>query len=101
LVRAFQALPEVQMTLRPFSEYRTVEAFLDGVRSEEALRFVLRMLGRRIGLPDPDVQARLETLTTKQLEDLGEALLDFTQAEDLTAWLAKLPKARKGRRKPG
>jgi hypothetical protein len=113
LARAFQALPEVQMTLRPLKEYRSVEAFLDAVRAEsrtegqqearqqEALRFVLRQLGRRIGLPGPEVQARLEALTTEQLEDLGEALLDFTQPVDLTAWLAKLLKGRKARRKPG
>ncbi|MEB3223729.1 MAG: DUF4351 domain-containing protein [Candidatus Sericytochromatia bacterium] len=117
LARAFQALPEVQMTLRPLKEYRSVEAFLDAVREEsrtegrsegqaegrqqEAVRVVLRLLGRRIGLPGAEVQGVLDELTTEQLEDLGEALLDFTQPADLTAWLAGLPKARKGRRKPG
>ncbi|MEB3197647.1 MAG: DUF4351 domain-containing protein, partial [Candidatus Sericytochromatia bacterium] len=117
LARAFQALPEVQMTLRPFFKYPTVEAYLDAVRAEsraegrsegqaearqqEALRFVLRMLGRRIGLPGAEGQAQLEGLTTEQLEDLGEALLDFRQPEDLTAWLKALPKTRKGRRRQG
>jgi hypothetical protein len=109
----FRALPEVQMKFDPIEYYPQVKAYVEELRAEgraqgvtlghqqEALRFVLRMLGRRVGLPGPEVQARLEALTTEQLEDLGEALLDFTQAEDLTAWLAKLPKARKSKRKPG
>jgi hypothetical protein len=117
----FRALPEVQMKFDPIEYYPQVKAYVEELRAEgraeglaegrarglemgrqqEALRFVLRALGRRVGLPGPDVQARLEALTTEQLEDLGEALLDFTRPEDLTAWLAKLPKARKGRRTPG
>ena len=56
-------------------------------RHEGALRTVLRQLGRRVGLPGPDLQARLEALTSEALEDLAEALLDFTEPADLTAWL--------------
>jgi hypothetical protein len=105
----FRALPEVQMKFDPIEYYPQVKAYVEELRAEgrsegrqqEALRVILRLLGRRVGLPGPEVQAQLETLTTEQLEDLGEALLDFTRPEDLTAWLAKLPKARKGRRKPG
>ncbi|MEB3328923.1 MAG: DUF4351 domain-containing protein [Candidatus Sericytochromatia bacterium] len=113
----FRALPEVQMKFDPIEYYPQVKAYVEELRAEgraqglalgetagrqqEALRLVLRMLGRRVGLPGAEAQARLEGLTTEQLEDLGEALLDFTQPEDLTAWLGALPKARKGRRKPG
>jgi Domain of unknown function (DUF4351) len=32
----------------------------------------------------------LETLSLKQLENLGEALLDFTSLADLQAWLEAL-----------
>jgi hypothetical protein len=33
------------------------------------------------------VQERLRKLSTNQLEDLAEALLDFTSATDLANWL--------------
>ncbi|MEB3223112.1 MAG: DUF4351 domain-containing protein [Candidatus Sericytochromatia bacterium] len=88
----FRALPEVQMKFDPIEFYPQVRAYVEELRSEgrqqEALRVVLRQLGRRIGLPGPEVQGQLEALTTEQLEDLGEALLDFAQPEDLTGWLA-------------
>ena len=46
-------------------------------RSEEGRSFVLRLLNRRVG-------------TIAQLEDLGEALLDFASVTDLEAWLAQV-----------
>ena len=50
---------------------------------------VLRLLHRRVG-PVPDgLTARLDTLTPDQLDDLGEALLDFTVPADLEGWLAR------------
>jgi len=54
-------------------------------QGEEAL--LLRLLTRRIGRITPEIQARIQQLTISQLEDLGEALLDFSQPTDLTAWL--------------
>ncbi|MCU0532932.1 MAG: DUF4351 domain-containing protein [Hydrococcus sp. Prado102] len=37
-----------------------------------------------------EARSRLETLSIEQLEDLGEALLDFTSLTDLQAWLEAL-----------
>lgn len=34
-----------------------------------------------------DVGDRIQTLNLEQLENLGEALLDFTSMADLQAWL--------------
>jgi predicted transposase YdaD len=48
---------------------------------------VLRQLKRRIGEIEAETQARVERLSLAQLEALSEALLDFTQAQDLTRWL--------------
>jgi len=48
---------------------------------------ILRQLTRRIGSLTPEIQAQIQTLSISQLEDLGEALLDFSQPTDLTAWL--------------
>ena len=48
---------------------------------------IVRQLRRRVG-PVPDsLTARLNTLTAGQLDDLGEALLDFQTPADLQQWL--------------
>jgi len=39
----------------------------------------------------PELQQRLLQLSASQLEDLGEALLDFEEPNDLIAWLDALP----------
>jgi predicted transposase YdaD len=56
-------------------------------KQEGELAVVLRQLTRRLGTIEPEVQERLRSLTTTQLEDLAEALLDFSNADDLTNWL--------------
>jgi hypothetical protein len=48
---------------------------------------VLRQLVRRIGALSKRVEASVRRLSIEQLETLGEALLDFTNARDLTRWL--------------
>ena len=56
-------------------------------RREEALALIMRQLIRRIGAVDPQLQERIMGLSLSQLEDLAEALLDFSDAADLAAWL--------------
>jgi predicted transposase YdaD len=51
---------------------------------------VMRQLTRRIGTVDPELQERIQGLSIAQLEELGEALLDFSTPADLTAWLQSL-----------
>lgn len=49
---------------------------------------VLRQLNRRMGNNvSLEVEAKVKSLSLSQLEELGEALLDFTQIEDLIGWL--------------
>ena len=54
---------------------------------KEAQAFVLRLLMRRIGNMTPTIQAQVQALSLTQLESLGEALLDFSQPNDLVEWL--------------
>ncbi len=54
---------------------------------EGELAIVLRQLNRRIGAFSPELRAKIQALSPAQLEDLGEALLDFSSAADLAAWL--------------
>ncbi|WP_310487583.1 DUF4351 domain-containing protein [Chamaesiphon sp. VAR_69_metabat_338] len=49
---------------------------------------VLRQLNRRMGNNvSLEVEAKVKSLSLPQLEDLGEALLDFAQMVDLIGWL--------------
>jgi hypothetical protein len=47
-------------------------------------------LTRRFGPLDEATQEQVRRLPSAQLEALGEALLDFTQRDELTSWLAQL-----------
>ena len=55
-------------------------------QGKEAL--VVRQIRRRLGTVPAQAVARLPRLSAEQLDDLGEALLDFATAADLEAWLA-------------
>ncbi len=63
-----------------------LEGRLEG-RQQEAISMILRLLTRRLGAVDLLLQDRIQRLSLTQLEDLGEALLDFDRAADLAAWL--------------
>jgi hypothetical protein len=52
---------------------------------EQAL--VIRQLTRRIGPIAPPLETQIRSLSLTELEDLGEALLDFTHPSDLENWL--------------
>ncbi|XZN96100.1 MAG: DUF4351 domain-containing protein [Microcoleus sp.] len=60
---------------------------LEEGRKDEALSFLTRQLTRRIGPIAPETREQIQTLSVEELEDLGEALLDFSEASDLTNWL--------------
>jgi predicted transposase/invertase (TIGR01784 family) len=58
-------------------------------RQEAGRSLVLRQLMRRLGLVPDEVRSRIATLSIEQLENLAEALLDFSTLDDLLDWLAK------------
>jgi predicted transposase YdaD len=60
---------------------------LEEGRRQEALALVLRLLARRVGEVEPELQEQIQALAIAQIEDLGEALLDFSTRADLEAWL--------------
>ena len=62
---------------------------LEEGRRQEALAIVLRLLARRVGVVEPQLQEHIQELAIAQIEDLGEALLDFTSKADLVAWLGE------------
>ena len=64
------------------------EGLLEG-RQGEAVSLITRQLTRRVGALSPELEAQIQSLSVEVLEDLGEALLDFTGVEDLVSWLAE------------
>ncbi|MDM9381169.1 DUF2887 domain-containing protein [Chlorogloeopsis sp. ULAP01] len=60
------------------------------IREEGEKSLVLRQLSRRVGELPQEVRQRVESLSLEQLENLGEALLDFTSMADLETWLEAL-----------
>jgi hypothetical protein len=57
--------------------------------TQEAQLLVLRLLKRRIGELSPVIQTQIQALSLAQIESLGEALLDFVSAEDLSLWMQR------------
>ncbi len=63
------------------------QEILDEGKREEALSLTRCLLTRKIGTLEPELEAQIRELTTQELEDLGEALLDFSEPANLAAWL--------------
>ncbi len=56
-------------------------------RQEECISLVMRLLKRKFGIQIQFDQSQLQALPVEKLEDLTEAILDFTVVSDLTKWL--------------
>ncbi|MBW4644376.1 MAG: DUF4351 domain-containing protein [Goleter apudmare HA4340-LM2] len=65
-------------------------------KKQEALQLILRLLTRRFGAIDPETEQQTPTLPINQLEDLAEALLDFTSQTDLVNYLANISPSNSG-----
>jgi hypothetical protein len=57
---------------------------------KEAQALILRLLKRRVGFISMDLETQIRTLPLAQLEELGEALLDFCSLTDLESWLTQI-----------
>jgi predicted transposase/invertase (TIGR01784 family) len=76
-------------TLQETRVYQDAKA--EGVnegRQAEARSMILRQLSRQVGTLSSEVNVAVIALSLEQLEDLGEALLDFQEVTDLISWLA-------------
>jgi predicted transposase/invertase (TIGR01784 family) len=70
-------------------EPRAIREAKEEGREEEAIALVTRQLRRRVGQDlSEEMRSRLSMLSLPVLEDLSEALLDFTSLADLEQWLA-------------
>jgi hypothetical protein len=73
---------EIAMNLTPVYEQWRRETLQEG-----KLALIIRLLTRQIGLISPELEQQVQALSLIQLDDLGEALLDFTVPSDLNNWL--------------
>ena len=74
----------LDITLKETRVYREIKQ--EG-REEEAVNFVTRLLTKRFGELPQEVRSLVLGLSLSRLEELGEALLDFTSVADLQSWL--------------
>lgn len=66
---------------------RGIEQGIEQGRQQGEVALIMRLLNRRFGGVTPQVEARIRSLSTEQLENFAEALLDFSDASDLDTWL--------------
>lgn len=104
--RAFEIAKDVNLTREEFDILQNQEFFAhdqqsheqtlfeqgrqEGLklgRKERKIELIMRLLTRRFAQVNPDSQIIISELSIDKLDDLTEALLDFSNAEDLTAWL--------------
>ncbi|ULP73496.1 hypothetical protein BDGGKGIB_03150 [Nodularia sphaerocarpa UHCC 0038] len=74
------------MRLEPLYQRHREQAKEEG-RQEGKQHLILRLLNRRVGEIHTSLIERIRGLSIEQLENLGEALLDFSSVADLETWL--------------
>jgi predicted transposase/invertase (TIGR01784 family) len=81
----------IQRLLREdiMKESVTYQAIKAEGKAEGEVNLVLRQLNRRLGQISSSFISQIRALSVAQLEDLGEALLDFQTDEDLKQWFNK------------
>jgi predicted exporter len=83
-----QMMVYVKIPTQELRHSRAAQELIAEGRRAEAASMTLRLLNHRCGPLSPATTARIQALPLEQLEALGLALLDFSGAEDLAAWLA-------------
>lgn len=64
-----------------------IELAREQVTKTAQLSLILRQLVRRLGTIQPETENSIRQLSVQELENLGEAVLDFNHPSDLTVWL--------------
>ncbi|MEM7580352.1 MAG: DUF4351 domain-containing protein [Cyanobacteria bacterium P01_A01_bin.80] len=83
---------ELIMRLEPLYQKDREQAVQEGREQgiiDGEKRLVMRLLNRRFGEIDSSLMEKINELSIEQLETLGEALLEFSDATDLEDWLSQ------------
>jgi predicted transposase YdaD len=85
---------EVVEAMFSISELKQTRVYRDAMdegrvegQIEEAQSLILRQLMRRFGSIDEATESQIRSLPLSRLENLSEALLEFSQPSDLKNWL--------------
>ncbi len=81
---------ELIMRLTPYYQQDREQAIQEGLQQglqEGEERLVMRLINRRFSEVEASLIERIQSLSVEQLENLGEALLDFSEVTDLENWL--------------
>jgi len=85
---------DVQGQMLPWGTEKVAQSRQAGLQQglqQGKLELINRLLQRRLGKIPPDLQPELEKLEGDRLDQLSEALLDFSQITDLATWLEDIP----------
>lgn len=79
---------EVMEIVTSWMEQGLQQGLRQGLQQGEVV-LILRQLNHRFGSIAPELEAQIRSLAISQLENLGEALLDFSDTSDLVTWLSE------------
>jgi len=83
---------ELIMRLTPYYQQDREQAIQEGLQQglqQGEERLVMRLINRRFSEVEASLIEQIKSLSVEQLENLGEALLDFSEVTDLENWLRK------------
>lgn len=81
------------MSLRSIFQEKLAETEQKGIQQgiqagiQQQRDLVSRLLKRKVGELPPELESQMKNLSVDKLQNLGEALLDFSTQEDLINWL--------------
>ncbi|MBW4552785.1 MAG: Rpn family recombination-promoting nuclease/putative transposase, partial [Aphanocapsa sp. GSE-SYN-MK-11-07L] len=81
-----RAMLGLDLTQEPRAIREAKEEGREEGREEGERSLILRLLTRQVGELPEELQSRIHALSLEQLENLGEALLEFEAIADLEAW---------------
>lgn len=70
-------------------EPRAIREAKEEAREEGERSLIFRLLSKKVGQLDEAMRTQVSTLSSEQLEQLGEALLDFATVDDLETWFSE------------
>ncbi|NET59196.1 MAG: DUF4351 domain-containing protein [Symploca sp. SIO2E6] len=82
-----QEIAEMLGLAESIKDTRVYQEGIEQGREKEGQALVLKLLSRKVSKLPPKLESHIKALPLEKLEELAEALLDFSTLDDLSAWL--------------